>query len=47
MGVLITSLELGYVTGLICADISAVANGISKLLQRLRRPGPSRRVHPR
>ena len=42
IGLLIASLELGYVTGLISTDISAAAQGISGFLARSRRPASSR-----
>jgi len=42
IGLLIASLELGYVTGLISKDISAVAQGIRGFLARSRRPASSR-----
>jgi len=37
IGLLITSLELGYVTGLLSADICAVAQGFRGFLARCRR----------
>jgi hypothetical protein len=42
IGLLIASLELGYVTGLISTDISAAAQGISGFLARSRCPASSR-----
>ena len=42
IGLLIASLELGYVTGLISTDISAVAQGFCGFLAHCRRPASSR-----
>ena len=42
IGLLIASLELGYVTGLISTDISAAAQGFRGFLARSRRPASSR-----
>jgi hypothetical protein len=47
VGLLITSLELGYVTGLISTDIPAVAQGLRGFLARSRRPASSRPTHQR
>ena len=38
IGLLIASLELGYVTGLISTDFSAATKGFRGLLERSRRP---------
>ena len=45
IGLLIGSLELGYVTGLISTDISAAAQGFRGFLARSRRPASSRPTH--
>jgi hypothetical protein len=42
IGLLIASLELGYVAGLFSADISAAAQGFRGSLARSRRPSSSR-----
>jgi hypothetical protein len=47
IGLLIASLELGYVTGLISTDISAAAEGFREFLARSRRPASSRPTHLR
>jgi hypothetical protein len=47
IGLLIASLDLGYVTGLISTDISAAAQGFRGFLARSRRPGSSRPTHQR
>jgi hypothetical protein len=47
IGLLIASLELGYVTGLISTDISAAAQGFRGFLARSRRPASSRPTHQR
>ena len=46
IGLLIASLELGYVTGLISTHISAAAQGFRGFLARSRRPASSRPTHP-
>jgi hypothetical protein len=43
IGLLFTSLELGYVTGLISTDISTAVQGFRGFLARSRRPASSRR----
>ena len=45
IGLLIGSLELGYVTGLISTDISAAAQVFRGFLARSRRPESSRPTH--
>jgi hypothetical protein len=45
IGLLIASLELGYVTGLISTHISAAAHGFRGFLARSRRPESSRPTH--
>jgi hypothetical protein len=45
IGLLIASLELGYVMGLISTDVSAAAQGIREFLARSRRPASSRIPH--
>ncbi|MGH6830364.1 MAG: hypothetical protein ACREDG_04345 [Methylocella sp.] len=45
IGLLIASLEIGYVTGLISTDISAAAQRICGFLARSRRPASSRPTH--
>jgi hypothetical protein len=47
IGLLIASLELGYVMGLISTDISTAAQGIRVFLARSRRPASPRALHPR
>jgi hypothetical protein len=47
IGLLIASLELGYVTGLISTDISAVAPGFRGFFARPRRPASPRPTRPR
>jgi hypothetical protein len=47
IGLLIASLELGYVMGLISTDISTAAQGIRVFLARSRRPASPRTPHPR
>ena len=47
IGLLIASLELGYVMGLISTDISAAAQGIRGILARSRRPASPRTPHPK
>jgi hypothetical protein len=47
IGLLIVSLELGYVTGLISTDISAATQGFRGFLARSRRPASSRPTHLR
>ena len=47
IGLLITSLELGYVMGLNSTDIAAAAQGIRGFLARSRRPASPRTPHPR
>jgi hypothetical protein len=47
IGLLIASLELGYVTGLISTDISTAAQGFRGFLVRSRRPPSSRPTHLR
>ena len=47
IGLLIASLELGYVMGLISTDISSAAQGIRGFLARPRRPASSRTPHRR
>jgi hypothetical protein len=47
IGLLIASLELGYLTGLISTDISAAAQGLRGFLARSRRPASSRPTHRR
>ena len=42
MGLLIASLELGYVVGLLSTDISAATQCLRGFLARCRRPAPSR-----
>ena len=42
IGLLIASLDFGYVTGLISADISAAAHGFRGFSTRSRRPASSR-----
>ena len=42
IGLLIASLELGYVTGLISTDISTAAQGFHGFLARSRRPASPR-----
>ena len=45
IGLLIASLELGYVTGLISTDISAATQDFRGFLARSRRPSSSRPTH--
>jgi hypothetical protein len=45
IGLLIGSLELGYVTGLISTDISAATQDFRGFLARSRRPSSSRPTH--
>jgi hypothetical protein len=45
IGLLIASLELGYVTGLISTDISTAAQVFRGFLARCRRPASSRPTH--
>jgi hypothetical protein len=45
IGLLIASLEVGYVTGLISTDISAAAQGFRGFLARSRPPASSRPTH--
>jgi hypothetical protein len=45
IGLLIGSLELGYVTGLISTDISAAMQDFRGFLARSRRPASSRPTH--
>ena len=45
IGLLIASLELGYVAGLISTHISAAAQGFRGFLARSRRPTSSRPTH--
>jgi hypothetical protein len=45
IGLLIASLDLGYVTGLISTDMSAAAQGFRGFLARSRRPSSSRPTH--
>jgi hypothetical protein len=45
IGLLIASLELGYVTGLMSTHISAAAHGFRGFLARSRRPESSRPTH--
>jgi hypothetical protein len=45
IGLLIASLELGYVTGLISTHISAAAHGFRGFLASSRRPESSRPTH--
>jgi len=45
IGLLIASLELGYVTGLISTDFSAATKGFRGFLERSRRPASSRPTH--
>jgi hypothetical protein len=45
LGLLFTSLELGYVTGLISRDISTASQGFRGFLARSRRPASSRPTH--
>lgn len=45
MGLLIASLEVGYVTGLISTDFSAARQGFRGFLERSRRPASSRPTH--
>ena len=45
IGLLIASFELGYVTGLISTDISAVARGFRGFLAHARRRPSSRPTH--
>jgi hypothetical protein len=45
IGLLIASLELGYVTGLISTHIFAAAHGFREFLARSRRPESSRPTH--
>jgi hypothetical protein len=45
IGLLIASLELGYVTGLISTDISTAAQGFRGFLVRSRRPPSTRPTH--
>jgi hypothetical protein len=47
IGLLIASLELGYVTGLISTDISAAAQCFRVFLARSRHPASSRPTHLR
>ncbi|MGH6812952.1 MAG: hypothetical protein ACREDM_11640 [Methylocella sp.] len=47
IGLLIASLEIGYVTGLISTDICPAARVIRGILARFRRPAPSRPTHLR
>ena len=47
IGLLIASLELGYVAGLISTDISAAAQVFRGFLARSRRPALSRPTHLR
>jgi hypothetical protein len=47
IGLLIASLELGYVTGLISTDISAAAQGFRGFLAHSRRPASSRSTRRR
>ncbi len=47
IGLLIASLELGYVTGLISTDICPAAQVFRGFLARCRRPAPSRPTHLR
>ena len=45
ISLLITSLELGYVTGLISTDISAALHGLRDVWTRQRRAAASRPAH--
>jgi hypothetical protein len=45
IGLLIASLELGYVTGLISTDVSAAGQGFRGFLARARRPPSPRPTH--
>src|SRR5580704_8479537 len=45
IGLLIASLELGYVMGLISRDVYAAAHGFREFLARSRRPESSRPTH--
>jgi hypothetical protein len=45
IGLLIASLELGYVAGLISTEISAAAHGFRGFFARSRRPASSRPTH--
>jgi len=45
IGLLIASLELGYVTGMISTDLPAAAQGFRGFLARSRRPSSSRPTH--
>jgi hypothetical protein len=45
IGLLIASLEVGYVTGLISTDVSAAAQGFRGFLARARPPASSRPTH--
>jgi hypothetical protein len=45
IGLLIASLEVGYVTGLISTDVSAAAQGFRGFLARARHPASSRPTH--
>ena len=47
IGLLIASLELGYVMGLLATDITAAAQLIRGFLARSRRPPSLRTPHPR
>jgi hypothetical protein len=47
IGLLIASLELGYVMGLISTDVSAATQGIREFLARSHRPASSRTPHRR
>jgi hypothetical protein len=47
IGLLIASLELGYVTGVISTDIFAAAQGFRGFLASARRPASSRSTHQR
>jgi hypothetical protein len=47
IGLLIASLELGYIMGLISTDISTTAQGIRRFLGRSRRPASPRTPHSR
>ena len=47
IGLLIASLELGYVMGLISTDISAAAQGFHRFFARSRRPASSPPARPR
>ncbi|QBR71748.1 hypothetical protein CU048_11230 [Beijerinckiaceae bacterium] len=44
---LITSLEVGYVTGLVSTNLPALAQGLRKTWTTLPHPAPSRTAQPR